>query len=73
MTALVGASAGAFGNVHAVTVTLFAVLVLLGLRAWCLTLGVVLTRSALHLLDGAIGILTVLFFVLVAIRFVTVG
>lgn len=70
---MLAASAGTFGNAHAVLVCLIAVLVLLALRASCMTLGVVLTRAALHFLDGAIAVLTLLFFVLVAVRFVTVG
>jgi hypothetical protein len=64
---------GAFGNPHAVVVTLIAVVVLLALRAWSQTMGVVLTRSILFMLDAAIGVLGVLFFVLVAIRFATIG
>jgi hypothetical protein len=72
-TGLLGASASAFGNAHAVLVTLLAVLVLLGLRTWCLTMGVVLARRVLHLLDGAIAVLGLLFFVLATIRFVTIG
>lgn len=73
MTGIVATSTSAFGNAHAVLVTLVAVVLLLALRAWCQTMGVVLARQALHLLDGAIGVLGILFFVLVAIRFVTIG
>ncbi len=67
------ASASAFGNAHAVLVVLLASLVLLALRATCLTMGVALTRQVLHLLDGAIAVLFVAFFVLASIRFVTIG
>lgn len=70
---MVAATAQAFGNAHAVLVVLLAALVLLGLRAVILTMGVVLTRQVLHLLDGAIVVLVVVFFALAAIRFVTVG
>ena len=72
MTTL-AATAGAFGNVHAVLVTLLAALVLLGLRATVGTMHVVLTPRVLHVLDGAIGVLFVLFFVLASIRFAFVG
>lgn len=64
---------GAFGNPHAVLVTLIAVVVLLVLRAVSQTAGVVLARNILLMLDAAIGVLSILFFVLVAIRFATIG
>jgi hypothetical protein len=70
---LLGTSTSAFANAPAVLVTLLAVLLLLGLRAWCQTMGIVLARQALHLLDGAIVVLGFLFLALVTIRFVTVG
>jgi hypothetical protein len=63
----------AFGNPHAVLVTLIAVVVLLALRVGSQTMGVVLARNILFMLDTAIGVLGVLFFVLVAIRFATIG
>jgi hypothetical protein len=70
---VLGTTTSAFGNAPAVLVTLLAVLVLLGLRAWCQTMGIVLARQVLHLLDGSIVVLGVLFLVLVGIRFVTIG
>jgi hypothetical protein len=54
-------------------VTLIAVVVLLVLRAVSQTAGVVLARNILLMLDAAIGVLSILFFVLVAIRFATIG
>jgi hypothetical protein len=72
VTALLAASPGDYASAPAVLVTLVAVIVLLGIRAWCGTAGVALTRQVLLLLDGAAAALTVMFFVLVAVRFVTV-
>ena len=73
MSGVIATSTSAFGNAHAVLVTLLAVALLLAVRAWYQTMGVVLARQVLHLLDGAIVVLGILFFVLVTIRFVTVG
>jgi hypothetical protein len=73
VTAELGTALVAFGNAYAVLVTLLAVLSLLGLRAWCQTMGIALSQYVLHLLDGAIVVLGILFLVLVTIRFITIG
>ncbi len=67
------AQAGAYASAPAVFVTLVAVVLLLGIRSWCGTAGVALTRQVLLLLDGAIATLAIMFIALVAIRFVSVG
>jgi hypothetical protein len=63
----------AFGSPPAVLVTMVASVILLSLRAWCATTGVVLTRPVALLLDGAIALLFVVFAVLVIIRFETLA
>jgi hypothetical protein len=70
---LLGASAAALATAPAVLVTLVAVLLLLALRAWTQITRLVLTRQVHLLLDGTIGVLATLFFILVAVRFITVG
>jgi hypothetical protein len=73
MTAVLAASAAALATAPAVLVTLLAVLLLLALRAWTEITGLALTRHVRLLLGGTIGVLAVLFLVLVAVRFITVG
>lgn len=73
MTSVLATSAAALATAPAVLVTLVAALVLLVLRAWTQIAGLALTRQVLLLVDGAIGALAVLFIVLVAVRFITVG
>jgi hypothetical protein len=66
-------SVQAFGSPPAVLVTMVAGVILLSLRAWCATTGVVLTRPVALLLDRAIAVLVVVFVVLVIIRFETLA
>jgi len=73
MIAVLAASAAALATAPAVLVITVAVLVLLSLRAWTGIRGIALTRQVHLLLDGTIGALLLLFVVLVAVRFVTVG
>jgi hypothetical protein len=63
----------AFGSPPAGLVTMVAGVILLSLRAWCATTGVVLTRPVALLLDRAIAVLVVVFVVLVIIRFETLA
>jgi hypothetical protein len=63
----------AFASTQAVLVTLLACVVLLALRTWSQTRGLVLSRQVFLLLDGAICALIVLFLVLVVARFAYVG
>lgn len=67
------ASGAAIATAPAVLVTLIAVLLLLGLRAWTQITNLALTRHVHLLLDGTIGVLAALFFVLVVARFVAIG
>jgi hypothetical protein len=73
VTPVLAASAAALATAPAVLVTLLAVLMLLGLRAWTHGMGQTLTRQVVLLLDTAIVTLAGLFIILVAVRFVTVG
>ncbi|HEV3212695.1 MAG TPA: hypothetical protein VGZ03_04790 [Acidimicrobiales bacterium] len=73
MTAVLAASAAALATAPAVLVTLVAALLLLALRAWTQISGLTLSQHVHRLLDGTIGALSVLFLLLVVVRFVTVG
>jgi len=73
MSVQLAASGAALATAPAVLVVLVAVLLLLALRAWTQITGVTLTKQVFLLLDGTIGVLLVMFFVLVVVRFVTVG
>jgi hypothetical protein len=66
-------SGAALATAPAVLVTLVACLLLLALRAWTETTGLVLTRQVRLLLDGTIGALALMFLALVVVRFITVG
>lgn len=63
----------ALATAPAVLVTLLASILLLVLRAWTRIMHLALTRQVHLLLDGTIVALCALFFVLVALRFATVG
>lgn len=73
MTWGLAAGLATLASAPAVLVTLVAGLLLAGLRAWALTVGLTLTRHVLHLLDGAIAALGIMFLALVFTRFITVG
>jgi hypothetical protein len=66
-------STAALATAPAVLVTLVAVLLLLGLRSLTQITQLSLTRHVHLLLDGSIGVLAALFFVLVVARFIAVA
>lgn len=71
MNDLILANLGASATPLTVLTVMVASLILLSLRAWIAATGVTLTRRVWLMLDVAIVVLTVLFVVLVYVRFKT--
>jgi hypothetical protein len=67
------ATVGVLGTVGPVLAALVANVLLLTVRAWAGSLGLIHSRRLFYLLDGMIGLAFVLFLVLVALRFKTLG
>jgi hypothetical protein len=67
------ATLGALATAPAVLASILANVLLLTVRAWVGSLGLIHSRRLFYLLDGMIALAFVLFLVLVVLRFKTLG